>query len=219
MALTTLAAVKAQAGISASDTSRDFQLKSFIDGVSSLMKRQLMRDIENQEYVEFHSGNGLPFLLLRQFPVTAVTTVCVDDAGYFGTAPSCFDSSQNLVEGVDYALVSGFADLGSSGILRRIGSTWHQPASRTRGVLQTLPGVPCGNIKVQYTAGFQVIPPGISLAVNSLVIKLCSQAELGGAIQSMSYEDAAVTYLNPADLVHAIGSIESTLANYRSIPI
>ena len=211
--------VKTQGGIAASDTSRDAQLRSLIEGVTSLVKQQLNRDLESQDYVEYYSGNGSPVLMLNQYPVTAVSLVCVDDSGYFGTAAEGFDASLNLTNGVDYALMSGANGLGSSGFLRRIGTTWHRPPSRARGVLANLPGVPNGNIKVQYTAGFSVIPPAITAAVNALVLKQASLMAIGGVASGMNYEDASVRFFAPADTVRVLGSIESTLANYRSIPI
>jgi hypothetical protein len=219
MALTTLASVKAQGGIAPGDTSRDLQIRSYLDGVSSLVKQQLNRDLESTVYIEYYSGNGSAFLMLNQYPVTDVSRVCVDDAGYFGTAPVGFDASLDLVEGVDFALVSGANGQGSNGFLRRIGTTWQSPPSRARGVLQDLPGIPSGNIKVEYTAGFTVIPPAITMAVNAAVLKQIAMAAAGGAAASMSYEDASVSFLTPADAAKLFGSIEATLANYRSIPI
>ena len=219
MALTTLLSVKSQAGIAASDTSRDMQFRSLIDGVTSLVKQQLNRDLESREYVEYYSGDGSPRLMLNQYPVTAVSLVCVDDAGYFGAASGAFPGSLNLVQGIDFALVSGANGLGSTGILRRIGTTWHRPPARARGVIANLPGIPNGNIKVQYTAGFPVIPAAITMAVNSLVLRQASLTTTAGAPSQMSYEDANVSFFAPADAARILGSIEAILANYRSVPI
>ena len=219
MALTTLTSVKTQGGIAVGDTSRDAQLRSLIDGITSLVKQHLNRDLESTNYIEYYSGNGTPLLLLNQYPVTAVSLVCVDDLGYFGTAPAGFAPSSNLVEGVDFALMSGANGPGSTGFLRRIGTTWHRPPARAFGVLSNLPGIPNGNIRVQYTAGFPVIPPAITMAVNALILKQASQASLGGAASQMSYEDAHIGFFSPSDAATLLGSVESTLANYRSIPV
>ncbi len=219
MALTTLTSVKAQAGIAASDTSRDSQIRVFIDGIASLVKQHLNRNLESASYTEFYSGNGTPFLMLNQYPVTAVTSVCVDNSGFFGGAPGGFNPSLNLIEGVDYAIMSGANGVGSTGMLRRIGSTWPANPTRTPGVLQNRPGISTGNIKVQYSAGFVVVPPAIAMAVNSAVIKQLSMAAIGGAASQMSYEDASVSFLPTTDAFKLFGSIESTLATFRSIPI
>ena len=190
-----------------------------IDGVTSLVKQQLNRNLESQQYLEYYSGDGSPLLLLRQYPVTTVSLVCVDDAGWFGAGPDSFAPNRNLIEGVDYALMSGAIGLGSSGLLRRIGTVWSQPPARTFGVLGNLPGISRGNIQVQYTAGFPVIPPAITLAVNALVLKQASLAAMGGAAAQLGYEDAHVGFFAPADAAKVLGSIESILANYRSIAI
>jgi hypothetical protein len=219
MALTTLMSVKSQAGIAAGDTTRDPQLRSLIDGVTSLIKQQLNRDLESQSYVEYYSGDGSPLLMLNQYPVTAVAVVCVDEAGFFGSASDRFPQTLNLRQGVDYTLMSGSSGVGSTGFLRRIGTTWPRPPSRALGVLANLPGVPNGNIKVEYTAGFTVIPSAITMAVNALVLKLASLAAVGGAASQMNYEDASVGFFAPSETTRLLGSIESILANYRSIPI
>lgn len=219
MALTTLISVKTQSGISAADTSRDSQIRCLIDGVTSLVKQHLNRDLELQEYSEFYSGDGSPFLLLRQYPVVAVSSVCVDDAGYFGANPDGFDRTLELVEGNDFALMSGMGGTGSTGLLRRIGATWRRMPSRAIGVVENLPGLPNGNIRVQYSAGFAPIPLAIVMAVNSLVMRQLQQTSIGGVVQSMTYEDAAVSFINPADATKVLSSIESTLGNYKSISI
>jgi hypothetical protein len=219
MALTTLTSVKTQGGIPASDTSRDAQLRLLIDGVTSLVKQHLNRDLESTTYVEYYSGNGTPLLLLNQFPVSLVSLVCVDDVGYFGSTTGGFAPSLNLVEGVDFALMSGANGQGSSGFLRRIGTIWHRPPARAFGVLSNLPGIPNGNIQVHYTAGFPVIPPAITMAINALILKQVSQASLGGAASQMGYEDAHIGFFSPRDAACLLGSIESTLAHYRSIPV
>jgi hypothetical protein len=219
MALTTLTSVKAQAGIAAGDTSRDAQFRSLIDGVTSLVKQQLHRDLESQTYVEYYSGDGSPILMLSQYPVTDVLRVCVDDSGYFGQVAGGFDPALNLVKGVDYALMSGVDGSGSTGLLRRIGTTWHRPPARARGILADLPGIANGNILVEYTAGFTVIPAAITMAVNALVLKQAAQAAMGGAASTLGYEDVHVGFFSPADAAKAVGCIESTLALYRSVPI
>lgn len=219
MALTTIASVKAQGGILLGDSSRDAQLRVLIEGVTSFVKQLLNRDLESQEYVEYCSGDGSPILMLNQYPVTQVSLVCIDGSGYFGGSPNSFPAALNLVEGVDYALISGAKGSGSGGFLRRVGANWPRPSARQAGVLGELRGVANGNIKVQYTAGYLVIPPAITMAVNALVLKQASMGSLGGAASSMGYEDARVSFFDPKESGQMLGSIESILANYRSVPV
>ena len=219
MALTTRASVKTQAGIPSADTSRDSQIDLLILGVESLVKQQTGRNLESASYTEYYSGDNSPFLMLRQYPVTAVSAVYYDDSAYFGTATGAFAASTLLTNGVDYCLVSGQNGTGSQGILRRIGTVWYGRPSREIGVVENLPPIPAGNIKVQYTAGYVALPAAITMGVNLLISQLMTQAAAGSGIQSMTYEDASVTYLSPDVAAKAWGSISSIFANYRSIPV
>ena len=219
MALTNLNSVKDQAGISRADTTRDTQLLSLISGCTDLVKRYLNRDIESQSYTEYYSGDGDVELILRQFPVISVQRVSIDLGGYFGDPSGSFPSSGDLVAGVDYAQQSGQSGKGSSGILRRINGVWPCIAARSRGTLQGLPPEPMGNILVQYTAGFATIPASIQMAVNSLVIRVAEMASTGMAESGGSYEDFSVQYLTSPDAIRLLGTVERSLAAFKSIPI
>jgi hypothetical protein len=219
MALTNRNAVKAQAGISSSDTSRDTQIDLLISGVTSLVKQQLNRDIEAADYTEYYSGDNSPFLLLRQFPVNSITAIYYDNAAYFGDAPGAFDTSTLLTSGVDYSLMDGLNGKGGQGIVRRVGSIWYGRPSRRVGTVENLQPIDMGNIKVVYNAGYTIIPAAILMGVNMLISQLVMQASAGGGASSMSYEDAGVTFLTPDVAAKAWGSIASVFAQFKSIPI
>ncbi|WP_397570654.1 hypothetical protein [Schlesneria sp. T3-172] len=219
MTLTTLNAVKDQAGIPRADTTRDNQIKAFICGISDYVTRFLGRNIEQQEYTEYYSGDGTVELLLRQYPVISVQRVCVDSGGYFGDPANAFPSANDLVSGVDYALVAGQWGKGSSGILRRIGGSWAAWPARVAGTVQSLPSKAQGNILVEYTAGYAEIPPALVMAVNSLVAKGIFQSQFGGGVQSASYEDASASFAASDEVAKTIGSVTSTLGLFRSIVI
>ncbi len=217
MPLTTINSLKDQSGIDRSDVSRDAQFRSLIDGVTSLVKQQLNRDIEAGDRVEYYSGDNKPFLLLRQYPVIEVTRVCVDSGGYFGDGT--FPAASDLEAGVGYALMDSLNGKGGNGILRRIGGTWAAPSYRELGTVENLASVPIGNILVEYRAGYEVIPPAIQMAVNDLIIRKALMSPVGGAAQSMQYEDASVTMFSPTETTKIMGSLESTLGHFKSIPI
>lgn len=225
MAITTRAAVKAQAGILSADTSRDSQIDAMIAGVTSLVKQQLNRDIEATDYTEYHSGDGKPFLLLRQYPVNSIASIYYDNAGYFGDGAGAFPASTLLISGTDYCLLDGLNHKGGQGMVRRIGSMWYGRPSRVFGSVENLPPIDMGNIKVTYNAGFGPgaaagpIPAAIVMSVNSLILQLVTTAAAGGGVASMSYEDASVTYLTPDVAARAWGSIASNFSQYKSIPI
>lgn len=219
MALTNLASVKAQAGIAATDTSRDTQLRSLIDGVTSLVKQQLNRNIEADDFTEYYSGDNTPYLLLRQYPVISITRICVDNGGYFGDASGAFDSSLNLVSGVDYALMDGLNGKGGQGIVRRIGASWYARPYRELGTVENLKPAKGGNILVAYRAGYETIPLAIRMGVNQAIIQMAMSSAVGGTPSSMTYEDASVTFLTPDVAAKAWGSVAVLFANYKSIPV
>ena len=211
--------MKNQAGIALSDTTRDLQLRAFIDGVSDYVVRYLGREIEQRSYSEYYSGDGTVQLILRQYPVISVERVCVDLGGYFGAPAGSFATADNLVSGVDYALMAGQRGNGSSGILRRVNGTWPSMPSRVLGTVQTLPGVAQGNILVEYTAGYEQVPASLSMAVNSLVMRGVFQSQFGGGLQSASYEDAAASFASSDEVAKTVGSVTSSLGLFKTIVI
>lgn len=221
MSLTSVREVKNQAGINPGDLSKDAQIGMFINGIGDLVTQYLGRDIALTNYTEYYSGDGRPFLLLRQYPVVSVTLVCEDQTGYAGQNPSDpFDPSLNLVQGVDYMVMPGNNGIGSSGMLRRIGNRgwWSQP-SKKAWHLSTEPPIPRGNIKVEYIAGFATIPPAIQMAVNDLVIQKVRSAAAGRMTSSESYQEASASWFGPGEMDKVFGSVKQVLGRYRSIPI
>jgi len=221
MALSTVTSVKTQAGIPASDTSRDDQIAAILAGVTAHVKNTLNRDIEQATYTEYYSGDGTPVLLLRQRPVTSITSIYLDNAGYWGDgANSPFSSPRLLVDGVDYALRRTSATLGSpAGLVYRINGVWNYPTRRQQGYVSNQPGVGNGNLKVTYMAGFPTIPADLQMGVNSLVMRILNAAAMGGQAQQASYEDASVVYLAPGEAAKMMGSIEAALAPHADVPV
>lgn len=73
-ALTTLAAVKIEAGLS--DTSHDTTLEALINSVSAAIRVYLGREIVRTTHTdEKYHVNACQFLLLREYPVQALTSV------------------------------------------------------------------------------------------------------------------------------------------------
>jgi hypothetical protein len=219
MALTTLVSVKAQAGISSSDTSKDTQLTALIPCVTAIIKRSLNRDIEAASYIEYYSGDNSPYLILRQYPVISIDSIYFDTGGYFGQVQNAFPASTLLAAGTDYVLMAGANGVGTSGMVRRIGGTWYGHYSRTVGRVANQPPIPSGNIKVTYTAGYAIVPPALSYAVNLMVMRCASWAAAGQPAQSMSYEDASMSFFSTAEGAKLLGSVEKTVGNYKSIPV
>lgn len=77
--LTTLAAVKLEAGIS--DTSQDTLLEALINSVSASVKAYLDREITRTTHTdELYSVNASQYLYLKEYPVQSVTSVTLGGA-------------------------------------------------------------------------------------------------------------------------------------------
>ena len=220
MALTTASSVFAQAGITSPSAAQTAQVNSYISGITSIVKKRLNRDIEQQTYTEIYTGNNTPYLLLRQTPVVSVTSLYFDPGAYNGDSPNAFAANTQLFQGTDWTLTWGQYGQGSSGIIQRINEVWYSRPSRAIGVVRDLPPLAgSGNIKVTYIAGYSPVPAAIQMAVNSLVIKMVNQAEVGGGLQSASYEDFSYSMMSPDDEAKVIGAISSTIGAYKSLVI
>src|SRR5437763_9436817 len=83
MSLDTLANVKARLGIT---TSADDSLLTLLqDAADAWVDGHCQRDFVGGTYTEYHPGHSA-FVFLRNYPVTAVTSVKVDPAYGFGAA-------------------------------------------------------------------------------------------------------------------------------------
>lgn len=219
MAWSTVSQVKTQAGIDQSDTSKDAQIQILLDGLTSVLLQELGRDISVTSYMEYHSGDNSQILLLQQRPIISVTRVNIDYSGEFGQGVNAFDPTQDLVAGTDYAIMAGTQGIGSSGMLKRINGSWPRRATYVIGKVAPQYGAPNGNILVVYSAGYSPIPAAIIYAVNALVLSKLVTAAIGGAAQSMSYEDASVSLFSPKDLAGLIGTVERTIGSFRPFPV
>jgi uncharacterized phiE125 gp8 family phage protein len=76
MALATLADVKAWLDIN--NTTNDALLTRLIDAASAFIESFLNRKIELDVYTELRSGNGKPYLTLRNYPIVSVSSIKIN---------------------------------------------------------------------------------------------------------------------------------------------
>lgn len=222
MSLTTVSAIKAHLGIASNDLSQDERLERFRLGVEAVILNKLGRDdLATTTYTEYYAGNGLLQLVLRNRPVQSITSIYEDEAALYGYASGAFPSTTLLVAGTDYVLQrdGGPLDIGRSGIVIRIGTTW--PAASveiesllTRGVTEAV-----GNLKVVYVAGYATIPADIALTVHQLVAELLNSARSGGAMQSETLDYYTYIKANATQLMASLVSVKSLLAPYVEVVI
>jgi len=136
--LITLAQVKEIRGITT--TTDDTLLTNLINRVDKAVRLICSRDFESLSYTDYYDGNGNTELMLKQFPVTAITSVKRVDK----------DKTTVLYTWAvaDYDVILDI------GLLRLRSGTF-------------TPGI--ANIEVKYTAGYITIPEDLAQACISFV--------------------------------------------------
>jgi hypothetical protein len=243
---TTRANVRLALSIPASNTLDDARIDFLIPLATSAIVEWLGRDPRSQNYTEFYSGNGLRELALRQRPVTAVSRLNIDSAGFYSQGPNAFPSNNDLIEGTDFAIqfdsfVSGI-NASRRGILERLnGGVWdilsrdsffaggwyggfsYQYATNTgklaREVSTRLYG---GNILVAYTAGYTTIPNDIVLAATLYVTMLRRTIKFGGWMpqsENLGEYGYSLASMSQLGMAPEVGTIRQLLSRYREVAI
>lgn len=146
MSLVTLANYKLY--LKVSDTTQDTNLTTLQSAVEKRVKEYLGRDLESATYTnELYDGNDSNELVLRQSPITAVTTI----AYYEGLDSNDAETWTTLVQGSDYE--------------RKIISP-----RLVSVILDTYTFVlGSQNYRITYTAGYSAIPDDIQMACKELL--------------------------------------------------
>lgn len=148
-------------------TAEDDRLAQILDGVQWAVESYTHRSFAAADATEYYDGTGLESIRLRRRPVAAVTGVWLDAGGLYGDGPGGFAADKLLTAGRDYTWKRD-----GSGLLVRLGINAGGSlfASRYVGTLAApyrggAWPVGIGNIKVRYTAGYDVPPEDVRLAV------------------------------------------------------
>ncbi len=226
MALTTLAIVKTALGIPASNSSQDALITQLITEAQTIIANYCKRTFELTSYTEYYSGRGRRDVILKNRPVPTVTSLWLDQTGYYGQGTSSpFAASTLLTPGDDYVLVyDDNVPQSNCGLLRRLpGSAaafwpdYYGEAAGGTGVLaarkQAAWPIGEGTIKVAYTAGYTTIPADLESACNQLVAFLRRTGPAGAALVSETL--GSYTYTVDTTVPKDIGTIKQILARYR----
>jgi hypothetical protein len=230
MALSSLASLKLYMGIASGNTTLDSQLTAMLSAADAAVKSYCQRDLESQDYTHYFDGNGQRDLVLRQWPVTAITSVYQDATGFYGDGPSAFASTTLLTNGTHYALRKDQGTASYRGLLRRIAGGGISAADpffpRTQTTGSLVGGIgPVwprgdGNIKVVYTAGYTSIPADLTQATNQLAAYAFNNADWGG-MQATGESLDRYSYTLAAEALNgswaALGTTRSLLAPYREL--
>lgn len=135
-ALTTLALAKKWLKIPTTVNDQDDMVELLINGFSQEIEAFTQRKLKSQVITETKHGRGTNLILLREWPVTAVSELRIDGG-------SLFTDPATIVDSADYTI----ADDGNSLLL--IGGTY------PRGY---------NNIRITYTAGYATVPSDLEQA-------------------------------------------------------
>lgn len=217
--LTDVDTVKAMLGITT--TTQDAQITALLPAADTCAKNYMQRQIEKNTYTQYLSGNNRQEIVLPETPVLSVTSLQVNNSGYFGQNASFpFDSSTTLTEGTEWVLDRDQPDGSSkSGILYRIGTTWpimYQLNSLNQ--LTPYQGPAWGNIKVVYVGGYAEVPSDIQYAVSAIVMFMIRTGKFGGMmLASEKLGDYAYAMIMNPLYLSQVGSILEILGRYREI--
>lgn len=211
--LTTLETLRIVLGATPSDAELTFYGEAAQDAV----RKYCDRDFNSQSYTHYFNGTNTQRLVLRQTPVTAVSSVHVDVQGYFGTGTDPFNSLTALTSGRDYVLDVDGTTTSKSGILFRIGAVWPMlnrvvPVAHLAADI----GPAWGNIKVVYTAGYATVPLDLQMATTTVAVQLRNIVRLGGdKVQKETIGDYSYTLYERMNSGPELGSVRTTLARYK----
>lgn len=216
MSLTSLTALKTHLGITG--TTEDAFLGQLLTAVEAVFTNLIDRKLESTEYVEYYGGRNTPVLLLREYPVTEVSDVRVDETGYWGQGASAFAATTALAAGIDYALVkdgrSGIAEVGR---LLRIGTVWPARFVSKVGLLSAAVKPGAGNIKVSYTAGYEEIPADVKLCLHQVCAQIRRRRTTGQLILAESFEDYSYQLGDIAREIFQTGSPAQIVGRYKRV--
>jgi hypothetical protein len=116
MALTTLSGVNAYKGwTTGSDTTRDAQVTTMIDGISTRFETYCDRKFNSATYTQYYDSDGSTHLYLDQYPITTISGIWNDTAWTW--------DSTTLISGTTYRIVD------NQGVVFRYG-----PASGSQSI-------------------------------------------------------------------------------------
>jgi uncharacterized phiE125 gp8 family phage protein len=186
-----IALADAKAFLQITGSTQDGIIGDLINEVSVWIKNYVGHELLSATYTEYYDGDGTEELILKNFPVTTLTSVNDDPTRVFGAATAKSVASDVMLDA-------------SAGVVR----LWNNG-----GIFQRARG----NLKVVYVAGYSLatMPYDIQLAVRKMVAFLyrSSYAMPKIGVQTETVGDRTTTYFNE-EILKDVGGI---LKPYRSV--
>jgi hypothetical protein len=171
--------------------------------------------------VEYLGGSGDPNLVLGYWPVQSISSIYLDNAGFWAQTSGSFASSTLLNQGTDYALeVDSVEGTSKSAVVLRINGIWDAVYLRDGGMLSSYGTNGQGNIKVTYQYGYTQIPFDVQWAATLLVARMLL-INAGRLLNSVHFEDFSASYDNWNITKDELGygvladEVEGVISKYR----
>jgi len=193
-ALTSVANLKFQLNILTSDNTQNTMLELYINAASQAIETYCDRKfkIPSSSYVEYHDGGGMDYILPRQYPVTEITDIRIDQERVFGT--------DTIVDATEYEA----ADEGQTITSDRIFPTGRQ------------------NVRLTYKAGYDPVPADIELAclwTAEWFYRQRARGDMGRTSVSKGDESVGVLAELPKQVLQLIEQYKRTEAPATNSPV
>lgn len=175
-ALVTLDELKSFMGIALSDISKDPALSIYINGISNKIEKTVGRKIMAADYIEKYPGTNSNELVLKHFPINAVTAVTYVCENQDSISIDEYQYDIEDEEGILYKdngwLLEGFSSY-----------------------MSRLTNYPQRHIRVEYNGGFADAPPDLKLVCLEYISDLyIADNGKGGTLKSYSISDVKMDF-------------------------
>jgi len=216
--LTSLGQIKSFLNIPGSDSTQNSQLTGLQIAAESIINNRIKRNMEPTSYTEYYAGNSQRAIILRNRPVLSIISVHEDYQAYYGYNPTSFGPTTLLQPGIHYTLDidTGISE-SKSGLLVRIGGIWME-AGRVYypGKLASEIGPTYGNLKISYTAGYNIIPMDIQYAVCLLISSMKRNVMFGTEVSTEKVGEYTYELFDTSrQRDPIIASVDQILSRYR----
>lgn len=177
-ALTTLAFAKTYLKIPALETSQDSIVEFWINTSSQEIESSTNRKLKSQSITEYQHGRNGNIILLKEWPITSVTSLYIDSSADFG--------SDTLIDSDGYRISD---DLNSIVLLNQMFPNGFN------------------NIKIVYTAGYSSVPSDLENACLWLVSyyhKMRETGDIGRTSKGKGDESTTILQNAPQNVKDAI---------------
>lgn len=224
MSIGNLNDLKTHLKIPLANTNEDAALLLFMAEVEARFKKYLNRPgLEQTTYPNaYYTAPNTDQLPLDETPVVLTgLTVWKDDGGWYGQGNNAFADSTKLTLGTDYILIIDNPDgiTSNCGILLSINGPWYAPLTPTATLTPQFRRTPAGNVKVQYTAGYDAasMPADLKLCVYLMIALLRQLTPNGMFYSSEGYQERSVSRYVGDHWDKLIGVAGPIAAPYRRV--